>query len=275
MGSEVGLRNNEVVATRSEGRIGGVLLDIAQRLVGGGREARGKSILREGGRLGAEARCVGGGLAAKLGEVEIGAGLVAHVHRLVKLPLRPVSVKDDAVKRDADDLDHQLDNDANKSPVLEAADKGVVDLAAKEFGSTVFDAGPSPHILVTAVGLGVLEDSGGRSPHSHTENEPADREQSVIDADLLRSPVTTTAVANKDTNADDERDTSTGENDFLRPGVCVVGPSRKTAHRCKSLGGVENGERGRDHGQDNQGAAEVDTTEGELGHSYSGLDFLP
>lgn len=55
-------------------------------------------------------------------------------------------------------------------------------------------------------------------------------------------------VVNKDINVDDEWDISIGENDFLRLGVCVVGLSWKIVYRCKSFGGVENGEWGWDYG---------------------------
>lgn len=74
--------------------------------------------MREGRRLGAEAGRVGSGLDAQLGEVQVGAGLVAHVHGLVQLALGPVAVEDDAVEGDADDLDDDFDDDADESPVL-------------------------------------------------------------------------------------------------------------------------------------------------------------
>lgn len=49
------------------------------------------------GRHGTKARGVGCGLRAKLGEVEIGTGTVAHGHGLAELALRPEAVEDDAV----------------------------------------------------------------------------------------------------------------------------------------------------------------------------------
>ena len=93
-------------------------------------ECRGRVAWRGGvvalrGRLGAKpakARCVGRGLTAELGEVQVGASLVAVIHRLVKTALGPVAVKDDAVEGDADGFDDDFDDDADESPVL---DKGV------------------------------------------------------------------------------------------------------------------------------------------------------
>lgn len=106
--------------------------------------ARRQGVLAQGGRLGREhgrshgstsearrareARRVGGGLRAKLGEIEVGTSSVSDVHGLVQTTLGVVSVKDDAVEQDADDLDDDLDDDADEGPVLETADQAVLDL---------------------------------------------------------------------------------------------------------------------------------------------------
>jgi len=127
-------------------------------------------------------------------------------------------------------------------PYLETADKRVVDLLREELGAVVFNAGPSPHVLVTSVLSRVLEHSRGDSPHDHAEYEPTDSEHGVVDADLLRPLVTATAVTDKDRNADNERNTSTSKDDLLRPSVGIVGPGRQTVHRRERLGCVENGE---------------------------------
>lgn len=80
---EAGLGLDEAGAG-SEGRLLGALLDGAEGRKCLLRVAWGKSILAvqarrlEAGRL--ETRSVGSGLAPKLGQVQIGAGLVAHVH---------------------------------------------------------------------------------------------------------------------------------------------------------------------------------------------------
>jgi len=106
---EGGLGNNETLSTGSEGR--GALLDIAQSLVGRGREAGRHGVLGKCRGLGTKARCVRGRLGAKLSQVQIRASLVAHIHRLVELALGPVAVEDDAVQGDADDLDNELNDD--------------------------------------------------------------------------------------------------------------------------------------------------------------------
>lgn len=112
-------------ATRCEGRC---LLDVIERFVCCWWEARrhgvlGESrrlgaVLREGWGLGAESRSVGCGLAAELGKVEVGASLVSHIHGLGELSLGVVTVKDDTVKDDADDLNDNLDNHTDQRPVL-------------------------------------------------------------------------------------------------------------------------------------------------------------
>ena len=86
--------------------------------------------------------------------------------------------------------------------------------------------------------------------------------------------MTTTAIPNKDKHTNGEGDARGGEDNFLWPRVCVACPWRQTVLSWESLGGVENGERGRKHGKDDQTAAEVDTTEGELCHTNSSLDSL-
>lgn len=149
--------------------------------------ARRQGVLAQGRRLGREhgrghgsackagrareARRVGGGLRAKLGEIEIGASSVSDVHGLVQAALGVVSVEDDAVEQDADDLDDDLDDDADEGPVLEAADQAVLDLVGEDDGSGVLDAGPSPHVLVVAVALGVGEDGGSEDPENQADDE--------------------------------------------------------------------------------------------------------
>jgi hypothetical protein len=116
LGCESRLGNDQAVSTGGERR--GTLIDIAEILVCRGREARRECILREGGRLGAEARGVRSRLSAELSEVQVGSRLVAHVHGLVQLALGPVAVEDNAVESDTDNLNDELDNDADQGPVL-------------------------------------------------------------------------------------------------------------------------------------------------------------
>jgi hypothetical protein len=67
---------------------------------------------------GTEAGGVGSGLGAQLGEIEVGAGAVAHLHRLPELALGPEAVEDDAVDDDAEDFDDDFDDAADECPVL-------------------------------------------------------------------------------------------------------------------------------------------------------------
>ncbi|KAL2282891.1 hypothetical protein FJTKL_10266 [Diaporthe vaccinii] len=61
---------------------------------------------------------VGGGLRPELCEVEVGAGLVAHVHGLHELSLGVVTVEDDRVQGNGDDLDDDFDDHADQRPIL-------------------------------------------------------------------------------------------------------------------------------------------------------------
>jgi hypothetical protein len=149
--------------------------------------ARRQGVLTQGWRLGREhgrghgsaskaggareARRVGGGLRAKLSKVEVRASSVSDVHGLVQAALGVVSVKDDAIEQDADDLDDNLDDDADEGPVLEAADQAVLDLVGEDDGSGVLDAGPSPHVLVVAVVLGVGENCSCENPENQADDE--------------------------------------------------------------------------------------------------------
>jgi hypothetical protein len=207
-----GCRDNEILAAGSEGvdaALGAVIVvvNLGEVLVSRWRKARRESVLREGGRLG-EARSVGGGLRAQLGKVEVGTSLVTHVHGFVQLALCPVAVEDNAVQGDADDLDDELDDDADQRPVLQAAHQIVVDVLglALDRRAPVLYAGPAPEVFVVAVVARELQNTSCHSPHHHAKDEPTDSEQRIVDADLLSSPVPTAAVHNKDGDADAERD---------------------------------------------------------------------
>lgn len=155
---------------------------------------------------GLEAGGVGGGLGAELGEIEVGAGAVAHVHGLVEAALGVVAVEDDAVEQDADDVDDDLDDHADEGPVLEAADEGVVDLFAKDLGALVLFARPAPHVLAATVAAARLEEAGGDGPHDHREDEPADSEEGVVGCYLLGTLVAAAAIGEEDTDADSKGD---------------------------------------------------------------------
>lgn len=132
---ELGLGLSEL-RTRREG----TLANVREVAVGGRRVPGGHGILAKSGRLGAKARGVGSRLAAELGKVEIGPGTVSHIHGLEEASLGVVAVEDDAVKKDAEDPDDDLDDDTDHGPVLEAADERIVYLVAKDIGSSVREA---------------------------------------------------------------------------------------------------------------------------------------
>lgn len=94
-----------------------------------------------------EARGVGRGLGAELGEVEVGAGAVAEVHRFVEAALGVEAVEDDGVDGDGDDLDGDFDDGADQRPALEAADERVVDVLLEERFARAVLAAPAPHVL--------------------------------------------------------------------------------------------------------------------------------
>ena len=77
---------------------------------------------KRGGHWGLlEARGVGSGLAAKLGEVKVGAGTVAEIHRLMKASLSIVAIEDDSVDGDGDDFHNDLDKGADECPMLQVS----------------------------------------------------------------------------------------------------------------------------------------------------------
>jgi hypothetical protein len=127
---------------------------------------------------------------------------------------------------------------------LKTADELIVNLLSKQFGTVVVDTSPAPKILVAAVALGVLKNASCDCPHDHAENEPTNGKHGVVNTDLLRPVVTATAVTDKDSEADKERDTRASKDDLLRPGIGVVSPSRQTVHGGKRTSGIEDGERG-------------------------------
>jgi hypothetical protein len=165
-------------------------------------------------------------------------------------------------------------HERSRGTYLEAADERVVDLLAEKLGSVVFDTRPSPHVLVLIAVSRVLKNGSSHGPHDHAEDEPTDGEHGVVDSDLLGPLVATAAVSDKDNEAEQERKAGTAEDDLLRPRRGVVSPWRETVHRRQGSGGVEDGERGRDHGHDDQAAAEADASERKLGHADASLDFL-
>ena len=148
---------------------------------------------------------------------------------------------------------------------LKSAHKSVVDLVLEQLGAVVLHARPSPHVLVLAVIPTVLQDAGSQSPHDHADDEPADGEEGVVHAHLLGPPMSAAAIADEDEDADGEGDAGGGENELLWPRVGFRRPWGHAVLCWESLGGVEDGEGGGQHGEDDQAAAEVDAAECKLG----------
>lgn len=157
---------------------------------------------------------------------------------------------------------------------LESAHKRVINIVLEQLVTDVVVASPSPHVLLVAVVLCVLQDDNAGNPDSHAEGEPADGEERVVDAHLLSAFVTSTDVADEDEDADEQGQAGGAKSQALGDNVGVLCPCREAVLRCQVLGGVEDGESGCQHGEHNQAAAEVDSTQRKLGHSHSCFDFL-
>lgn len=145
----------------------GALLDVGEVAEARRRLAGRHGVLAKGWGFGAESRSVRSRLATELGEVKIGASAVSHIHGLGEAALSVVAVKDNAVEGDADNLNYDLDDDADHCPVLQATDELVVNLVTVDGSSVVFHASPSPHVGIVRIVLGVLEESCGDGPENH------------------------------------------------------------------------------------------------------------
>lgn len=56
-----------------------------------------------------------------------------------------VAVEDDAVERDGHDLDYNFNQDADKDPVVQAADESIVDFVAIEIGTSILATATGNH----------------------------------------------------------------------------------------------------------------------------------
>jgi len=155
-------------------------------------------VLGVGGREGPEPGSVGGGLRAKLSEVKVGAGAVTNVHGLAETLLRVVSVEHDAVKNDAYALENNLDDAAHERPGLHSANQCIVHFLRKQLTSLVVNARPAPYVLVVAIVLGRLKDTGCDSPHDSAENEECYCEKGIVNSYLLGSSVASSPVIPED-----------------------------------------------------------------------------
>lgn len=151
-----------------------------------------------------EARCIGCALASQLRQVQISAGSVSCVHGLPEPVLRPEAVEDNGVDGDDDDLHNDLNDAADQTPILQSADKSVMNIVFKKLPALVVLAGPAPEVLAAATILTALQDAGADDPHDNAENKPADCKHGVVDRDLLGTTMTTAAVGEDDNHGEDE-----------------------------------------------------------------------
>lgn len=86
--------------------------------------------------------------------------------------------------------------------------------------------------------------------------------------------MSTAAVGQEDDDAGEQGEAGHGEDELLGPAVGALGPGGHAAVVGQGSRGVEDGEAGGHHGKDDEGAAEVDATQSELGHADTGFDFL-
>lgn len=83
------------------------------------------------------------------------------------------------------------------------------------------------------------------------------------------------AVSDENQDTCEERDASHGKNEFLRPIVGALWPSRLVALVRERFGHIENGEGSGEHGENDEGAAEVDPAESHLCQTNSRFYSLP
>ena len=157
---------------------------------------------------------------------------------------------------------------------LETADEIVLHNVLEEGAAFVVVAGPAPHVLLVAVRLARMQHGGRDDPHDGAEKEKAEGEAGVVDGCFLRFVVPTSPVAVEDEEAHRQGYAGDAEDDDLRPRLLTRGPGGEVVARGQSFRGVEDGEGGTDHGEDDETAAEVDAAEEEFGDADSGLDFL-
>lgn len=69
----------------------------------------------------------------------------------------------------------------------------------------------------------------------------------------------------EDDETEEQRDGCHGEHEDLRPDACFFCPWSEVVTRCQSLGRIEDGKCSAHQGQDDQRAAEIGTSEHDLG----------
>lgn len=221
----------------------------------------------------AEARRVWGGLEV-LCEVELGASLVTAVHGLGESTFGDEAVEDDGVDEDDEDLDDDFDDGADKTPVLETAEEGVVDLVVEELLPQVLVAGPTPHVLAAAVGFGGLVDGRGDDPHDHAQEKETDGEECAVEGHLLGAFMAAPEVAPEDHYTGEEGDAGDNQEEVLGPWVCAFCPGREVIARRERFCCVEDGQGGCQDCKDDETAAKIDETEEDFGYPDTQFNFL-
>ena len=103
---------------------------------------------------------------------------------------------------------------------------------------------------------------------------PAQSKHCIVSSHFLCPAVTSSTVGQEYNDAGNESNTGHGKNELLGPGLGVLSPRGFVVLVSEGLGGVENGESSRKHGEDDEGTTEVNTSEGHLGQANARLDFL-
>ena len=149
-----------------------------------------------------------------------------------------------------------------------------MDVVLEEFFALVVLARPAPHVLTAAGGFGPVEDARGDEPHDGGEGEVADGEDGVVHCGFGCSAVARAPVGGDDDDGEDQRDDGYGEDGVLGPGLGGGGPGGEVVAWWKVARGVEDGEGGAEHGEDDERAGEVGAAKDHLGHADTGFYFL-
>lgn len=149
-----------------------------------------------------------------------------------------------------------------------------MDIILEDRLARVILTAPAPDIIAVGVVPRLLEDACADAPHDDAEDEEADREHRVISGCLFGSSVAAAPVADEDENGGDEGDAGDAEEGNGGPACCAFGPGRQVIAGWEVLGGVEDGECGGEHGEDDEGAGEVGEAESHFGHANADFDFL-
>jgi len=157
---------------------------------------------------------------------------------------------------------------------LNTTDQRVVYLLTEELPPLVIDTRPAPDILIARVALCTLQNTGCHCPHDDAEDEETDGKDCVINCCLLSSAMSTSVVGPEDHETESKRDTSSSEDDVLRPCLSSGGPRWEIVFCWKMFGCHEDVKGRSNKSEDDETAAEVYTAKKHLHHSYSDFHFL-